>query len=150
MISGKLLSVAALCVAAVAISGCNRVAPPVNVTVSNGGSKVAIAKQITALGGASVRLGFSTAINPDCSKIPSAPPQVIQTPEHGDLRIVAANDFTSFRPPNPRAKCNTQRVPGYVITYTARKGYVGQDAFGYGEYTAAGALIEVNVVANIQ
>ncbi len=136
-----------LCALAASLAGC---ATP-RVVVSNGGSQADITSTITTTGGLPGRLTFTTSLNPDCTPSGSrAVVKVVQPAQHGEVEVKETQDFPNFPPFNPRAKCNSQRVPGTIVTYHPARGYVGDDAFAYETYTNTGRVIRNSITANVR
>ena len=51
---------------------------------------------------------------------------------------------------NPRAACNTKRVPGTSVVYHPERGFVGTDRFTYEIYSMDGQHESVTVEAVVQ
>ena len=92
----------------------------------SGFQKVAVSK--AALGSTPIQVWANTAINPDCSaRVPGSTLRILQEPAHGSANVSDAPDYFAFPPNNPRAACNSQKVPGHQAFYTASQGYKGRD-----------------------
>jgi hypothetical protein len=81
-----------------------------------------------AVGSAPVRIWANSAIDPDCSAHhPAATLTILEPPAHGVARVDDEPYFAAFPPGNPRAACNSRKVPGHQAFYTATPGYTGHD-----------------------
>jgi hypothetical protein len=80
--------------------------------------------------GKTVKLHFAASVNPDCSNAGTPTVRITRSPEHGRVTQQQTRDFTYFPPSNVRSACNTRRVSGVAIRYTAQRGYVGYDSVG--------------------
>ncbi|HEY5410760.1 MAG TPA: hypothetical protein VIJ94_08525 [Caulobacteraceae bacterium] len=75
-----------------------------------------------------IRVWANTAINPDCTmESPGATLVLLSPPSHGTATITDEPYFASFPPTNPRAACNSRKVPGHQAFYTAAAGFAGHD-----------------------
>ena len=120
--------------ASLGVVGCQQTS---TVQVVSGGSQANINRTITVPSNGSARLGFFTALHPDCSPVHPAPVvRVSLPPQHGVVDITQAHDFAFFPPANTRSRCNTTRVPGLLVTYRPTRGYSGMDAFAFENFTA--------------
>ncbi|SFI86125.1 hypothetical protein [Caulobacter sp. UNC279MFTsu5.1] len=91
-----------------------------------GYQKLSIAKAV--VGSNPIRVWANTAIDPDCSvHEPGASLTILEPPAHGTAVIKDDPYFAAFPPGNPRAACNSRKVPGHQAFYTAASGYAGHD-----------------------
>jgi hypothetical protein len=77
--------------------------------------------------GTNQRIGFFTALNPDCSASGNVNIRVTKKPEHGSTETTTAVNFPSYRKENIRSKCNDHKVRGMQINYKSAEKYVGSD-----------------------
>jgi dienelactone hydrolase len=77
--------------------------------------------------GASVVIGESAALNPDCSLRAASNITVTQQPAHGVVETTSTDDYPHFPPNNPLSACNHTKAPMTVIRYTPSTGFVGAD-----------------------
>jgi hypothetical protein len=78
--------------------------------------------------GTSQRLGFYTALNPDCTSTGEINVRVIKQPEHGKVEIASTSHFPAYSKESNRYKCTQHKVKGALISYKADK-YTGTDEF---------------------
>lgn len=81
----------------------------------------------TVAAGTTAMLNTATSVNPDCTVTALPTSRITQEPVHGIVRFVQEGVFPSYRPNDPRARCNGMRVPGIVAEYTPAAGFVGAD-----------------------
>jgi hypothetical protein len=112
------------------------------------GGETIFTRTITVASGASTEVTFATALNPDCSRLHGTVIRLVTPPAHGRFSTAPSTGFTTFSPPNPRAKCNGRRVSGITLRYVSERGFVGDDQFVYDHFPAAGGLWRVTV--NVQ
>jgi len=67
------------------------------------------------------------AIDPDCSPHPGSTLTIVAPPAHGAVKVVEEPIYVAFPPGNPRSACNSKKVPGRHVYYTASPGYAGHD-----------------------
>src|SRR5262245_61387240 len=77
--------------------------------------------------GSNQRIGFYTALDPDCTSQGLVTIRVVKQPEHGAIEITPANSFPGYPKENIRAKCNDHKVRGMQINYRSAEKYVGSD-----------------------
>ena len=77
--------------------------------------------------GQKIRLWSSTMIAPDCTPSGTITSALVDAPRHGHADILDTPFYPSFTPPNPRAACDRQKVPGKVVFYTPEAGFHGHD-----------------------
>jgi hypothetical protein len=80
-----------------------------------------------AVGTTPIILWRNAAINPDCSAVPGVTLKVLRPPQHGAATLTDGPVYVSFPAANPRAACNSRKVPGHEVTYQAASGYSGHD-----------------------
>ncbi len=131
-----------------ALAGCNPSASSL-VSVTAGGSQANVTRTISVARGATARLNFVTAVNENCTVISGNFARMSRSPAHGSLNIVNASEYPNFAKPNPRAQCNTQKVSGQIVSYTANSSYTGPDSLAYDRFLHTGAVIHYEVSINI-
>ncbi len=80
-----------------------------------------------ALAGQTIRIWAATLTNPDCTAAGTMTTQVLDEPRHGEVSLSDEPFFPSFTAPNPRAVCDTRKVPGRQAFYTAAPGFHGHE-----------------------
>jgi hypothetical protein len=90
--------------------------------------------------GGTVKLTFFCNINPDCSASGTPTVRITKPPEHGRVSVSQTRDFCYFQPSNPRSICNTRRVSGIAVRYTAQRGYTGYDSIGAEVFFPGGSM----------
>ena len=90
--------------------------------------------------GGTVKLTFFCNINPDCSASGTPTIRITKQPEHGRVAVSQTRDFCHFPPSNPRNVCNTRRVQGVAVRYTAERGHTGYDSVGAEVFFPDGAM----------
>lgn len=137
--------------ATLALSGCAPAPPPVPPVRSNQAALLDALKNPTmtrtALSGQELKLGFATALNPDCSQAGKITIRIIQQPGNGQLRFEQGSDFTNFAPGNQRYHCNLKKVPGTLAFYESNPGFMGTDQFRIEQVTDQG--VDQTVTYNI-
>ena len=71
--------------------------------------------------GAKQRIGFYSALNPDCSSIGDVNVRVTKQPEHGVVETLVRTDYVRFPKENIRFKCNQLKVKGTLVNYKRRR-----------------------------
>jgi hypothetical protein len=79
--------------------------------------------------GAKQRIGFYTALQPDCSASGDVNVRVTKQPEHGTVETTATTLFPGYPKENIRSKCNQYKVKGTLVNYKAAEKYTGNDEF---------------------
>ena len=102
---------------------CGTAAAQVRVHTSDGVQKINISK--AAVGSSQIVIWGGAAIDPDCSPHPGSTLTVVTPPAHGEVKVVEEPIYVAFPPSNPRAACNSRKVPGRHVYYTASPGYAG-------------------------
>lgn len=118
--------------------------------VSGNGSEYFLSRSVTVASGGEVRLGFVTALNPDCTEIPGTIVKLITAPAHGRFRQERSTGFSDFTRNNPRAACNARRTPGLQLRYAADPNYRGSDSFSYDRYTTDGKVLHHTVTVEVR
>lgn len=77
--------------------------------------------------GAKQRIGFYTALNPDCTAIGDVIVRATKQPEHGTVEITTATGFPGYPKESSRYKCNQHKVKGMHVNYKAAEKYTGND-----------------------
>jgi hypothetical protein len=87
--------------------------------------KIKVAKAV--IGSSKIVIWGGASIDPDCAERPGYSLNVVQPPEHGEVKVVAEAIYIAFPQGNPRAVCNSRKVPGRQVYYTAAPGFSGHD-----------------------
>ena len=87
--------------------------------------KIRISK--AAIGSAQIVIWGGAAIDPDCSPHPGSTLTVVEPPAHGAVKVIEEGVYVAFPAGNPRSACNSRKVPGRKVYYTANDGYAGRD-----------------------
>jgi hypothetical protein len=74
------------------------------------------------------RIGFFTALNPDCTTSGDVSIRITKEPEHGAVKITPTTNFPGYPKESLRYKCNQHRVKGMQINYRSAEKYIGDDA----------------------
>ena len=80
-----------------------------------------------ALSGTNQRIGFYTALNPDCTASGNVNIRVTKQPEHGTVETTPAINFPTYPKENIRSKCNEHKVKGILLNYKSAEKYTGDD-----------------------
>lgn len=103
------------------------------------------------LGAAPIIVWHNTSIDPDCTaRAPGSTLTVLTQPAHGTVIVDDTPDYFAFPPANPRAACNTRKVPGHHATYTATSGFTGKDRFVLEGSTGQGVVRRVTVTVDVR
>src|SRR6266511_2575700 len=100
-------------------------AMPPKVRVDDGLMKSKDFKRYVA-SGTSTKLGFYTALNPDCTAQGFLTIRVAKQPEHGSVEIVETISFPNYV--GSFSKCNQHKVKGVLVTYKSAPKFIGSDA----------------------
>ena len=73
------------------------------------------------------KLNFASSLHPDCTAYGPIEMRVLTQPTNGSVRVNQTQDYPRYLSGNQRYHCNTKRVPGVLVVYTPRNGFVGQD-----------------------
>jgi hypothetical protein len=86
-------------------------------------------KQFTRVvaSGTNQRIGFFTALNPDCTASGNVNIRVTKQPEHGSTETTTTINFPGYPKEHSRSKCNDHKVRGMQINYKSAEKYVGSD-----------------------
>jgi hypothetical protein len=95
-------------------------------------------------------LGFSYALNPDCSSLGQVDLKVSIQPEHGTVEVVEGQYYPNYEPTNPRAHCNGEKITGMVLYYRSNAGYTGIDHFDASSLMPTGVLQEAHFNVNVR
>src|ERR1700719_1436935 len=88
-----------------------------------------LALQRYAIGGRKSLLGTAYSLKMDCSPVDWQIVTVTKSPDHGELKVIENFDtFAFFNAPNPRAKCNGEKVKATALEYSPTKDYTGEDS----------------------
>ena len=87
--------------------------------------KIKVSKAV--IGSSKIVIWGGASIDPDCAERPGYSLNVVQPPEHGEVKVVAEAIYIAFPQGNPRAVCNSRKVPGRQAYYTAAPGFTGHD-----------------------
>ena len=77
--------------------------------------------------GTNQRIGFFTALNPDCTASGNVNIRVTKKPEHGSTETTTTINFPGYPKEHSRFKCNDHKVRGMQINYKSAEKYVGSD-----------------------
>jgi hypothetical protein len=92
---------------------------------NKGYQKISVSK--AAIGSTQIVIWGGAAIDPDCTQHPGSTLTVVEQPAHGTVKVVEEPIYIAFPPGNPRSVCNSRKVPGRKVYYTANAGYSGHD-----------------------
>jgi hypothetical protein len=86
-------------------------------------------RQITRVvaSGTNQRIGFFTALNPDCTAMGNVNIRVTKQPEHGSTETTPTINFPTYPKAHSRSKCNDHKVRGVQVSYKSAEKYVGSD-----------------------
>jgi hypothetical protein len=82
-----------------------------------------------AVNGRKQELYTYAELNPDCTLAGDPTILVASRPAHGQISIERGDVFVTYAEGNPRAACNSTKVHGQIVYYTAEAGYQGADSF---------------------
>lgn len=115
--------------------------------VVNGVQKISVSK--AAVGSSQIVIWGGAAIDPDCSPHPGSTLTIVAPPAHGEVKVVEEPIYVTFPPGDPRAACNSKKVPGRHVYYTAAPGYAGHDRVILEGASADGSVRHVTVDVNV-
>ena len=115
---------------------------------AKGFSDVHVSK--AAAPGQQVRIWYATMLNPDCTAMGSMSAQIIEQPQHGQAIVSDGSFYPTFLPPNPRAVCNSRRVPGKEAYYTSAANFRGRDRVVIRNATSEGRMRNVIVDIDVR
>jgi hypothetical protein len=124
------------------------------VTIQRGNShpdavqKIKVAKAV--VGSSKIVIWGGASIDPDCSEHPGYTLNVVQPPEHGEVKVVAEPIYMAFPMNNPRAACNRRKVPGRQAYYTAAPGFSGHDRVILEGATDDGTMRHVTIDVDVR
>ena len=73
------------------------------------------------------RIGFFSALNPDCTTSGDISIRVTKELEHGAVQITPTTNFPNYAKEGLRYKCNQHKVKGMQINYKSAEKYIGDD-----------------------
>jgi hypothetical protein len=77
----------------------------------------------------SQRIGFFTALNPDCTVMGEIEVRITKEPKHGKIEAVTDTDgYPNYPKTSNRYKCIEHKVQGTQVSYTSEANYTGNDA----------------------
>jgi len=117
------------------------------VHASNGIQKISVSR--AAVGSSQIVIWGGAAIDPDCSPHPGSTLAVVTQPAHGEVKVVEEPIYVAFPPGNPRSACNSKKVPGRHVYYTASPGYSGHDRVVLEGASEDGRVRRVTVNVNV-
>ena len=79
--------------------------------------------------GQRVKISSIATLDPDCRSQGRVTINLIEAPRGGEVGVSYGSDFVTYVPPNPRAACNSRRVPATLLFYRANADFVGNDTF---------------------
>jgi hypothetical protein len=115
--------------------------------VANGVQKIKLSK--AAVGSSQIVIWGGAAIDPDCSPHPGSTLAVVTPPAHGEVKVVEEPIYVAFPPGNPRSACNSKKVPGRHVYYTASPGYSGHDRVVLEGSSEDGSVRHVTIDVNV-
>jgi len=104
----------------------------------------------SAIAGQQILVWSAVDINPDCGATGAMTTRVLQEPHHGQLRLSDDMIFPNFVPPNPRATCDHQKVPGREAFYTADPNFHGTDKLVLENATPEGRIRKIEVKISVR
>jgi hypothetical protein len=128
------------------LCGCN---DPNMMDLQSGG-KLHEGKNLTIASGQLTKVDWFYSTYLDCTETPGVTGRVINEPAHGTVRLEHSQDFPKFDADNPHSRCNSQRVPVWIVSYSPSQDFVGMDAFSYDKTFADGQAIHVDVNVNVR
>ena len=90
------------------------------------------------------------SIDPDCTEHPGYTLNVVEPPAHGEVKVVAEPIYIAFPVNNPRAACNSRKVPGRRAYYAASPGFSGHDRVVLEGATEDGTMRHVTIDVNVR
>jgi hypothetical protein len=78
-----------------------------------------------------VKLGPFTSVRPDCTIIAQATARIIARPRVGRVNIAMKDGEIAFSRGHAFESCNDRLIRGTMVTYSARRGFVGRDEFRF-------------------
>jgi hypothetical protein len=115
---------------------------------NKGYQKISVSR--AAIGNAQIVIWGGAAIDPDCSAHPGSTLTVLEQPSHGEVKVVEEPMFIAFPASNPRSACNSQKVPGRKVYYTANAGYSGHDKVVLEGASEDGHVRRVTIDVNVR
>jgi hypothetical protein len=119
-------------VALTALSACSNQPPNAfvpNTTIMNNaanGKRNVVSK--TAFSGQTVDIMFLSSVNADCSaNTDVGAVRILQSPGHGEAKIVHKDTYPNLPSTNPRSVCNQNKYPSLAIEYTSNAQFTGTD-----------------------
>jgi hypothetical protein len=76
-------------------------------------------------------MGPFSSLNDDCSVSSHARIRILEQPSNGSVRVRIASGDAAFPAGSRYAKCNSQKVRGPFVDYTAKPGYAGPERFSF-------------------
>ncbi len=95
-------------------------------------------------------IAFFTSLFPDCSSQGPVVIRILDQPRHGAIDIAQGDSFPRYGVGSTLAACNTRKVPGLKLTYTAEEGFEGLDAFRIFVINADGTGYESEVRVSVR
>jgi len=77
--------------------------------------------------GKNQRIGFFTALTPDCTSSGEVEVRVTKQPEHGTVETTPTTYYPNYPKENIRFKCNEHKVRGIQVNHKSAEKYVGDD-----------------------
>ena len=87
--------------------------------------KIRVSKAV--IGSSQIVIWGGASIEPDCTEHPGYTLSIVKPPAHGEVKVVEEGIYLAFPPSNPRSACNSRKVPGRKVYYTANAGFSGHD-----------------------
>jgi hypothetical protein len=100
--------------------------------------------------GTKQRIGFYTALNPDCTASGDVTIRVTKQPEHGTVETTATTHFPGYPKENIRSRCNEHKVRGQQVYYKSADKYVGDDVLDLLVLFPAGFAWELHINISVR
>ena len=110
--------------------------------------KIRVSK--AAIGSSRIVIWSGASVDPDCTEHPGYTLSVVEPPAHGEVKVVAEPVYMAFPPNNPRAACNSRKVPARQAYYTANPGYAGRDRVVLEGVTEDGTMRHVTIDVDVR
>ena len=105
---------------------------------------------ISVAAGRTTRIDQYSFITSQCTEVPGVSSRVTRRADYGTVSIQRGRDYSPFPAGNSSARCNSQRVPVWVVLYSPTRGYAGSDSFSYRKTFPDGRAIDVDVNVDVR
>lgn len=95
-------------------------------------------------------IAFFASLFPDCSSQGPVVIRILDQPRHGTVAFAEADSFPRYAPASPLGACNSRKVPGLRMIYTAEDGFEGLDGFRIFVINADGTGYESDVRVSVR